>query len=161
MAKEEFSFENFIASVSPDILGYVNDTHEYLLANGCACKVTAATNDLVASYSHVKSKKVIFNYVFRKKGLVIRIYGDHVAAYADRLDQLPDNMTAAIDKAPVCKRMIDPTKCNSRCGMGYAFDLKGKEHKKCRYNCFMFEVKEENYEAIRHMLEWELKERTA
>lgn len=161
MAKEEIKFEDFLADVSPLNQDFVNETHSFLLGNGCKYKIEAAKSGFVVSYSHSKTKKVVINYVFRKSGLIIRIYGDNVSKYADVLDKLPDGMVKAIQKAPVCKRLIDPEKCNSRCAMGYQFSLKGTDYQKCRYSSFMFEVKDENYASVRDFLERELKERAA
>jgi hypothetical protein len=112
------------------------------------------------SYSD-RNKRVILNFVFRKSGLIVRIYGDAVNAYLDFMETLPDGMIRAIEKAPVCKRLIDFTKYNSRCRMGYDFVLKGKHHQKCRYNCFMFLVSHENNPFIRDFLENELNAREA
>lgn len=161
MPKEEISFEDFLKNVSPVQLDYVNETHAFLLTHGCSCKIEAAKSGHVLSYILKKAKRVIANYVFRKNGLIIRIYGDHIGDYPAVLDALPQGMAKAIEKAPTCKRLLDPTKCNARCPMGYVFELNGMVHKKCRYSSFMFEVTEENYAAIRAFLEQELKARAA
>lgn len=161
MAKDEISFEDFLQNVGHEILVFVNETHEFMLQNGCTFKIEAAKSGHVVSYILMKTKKVIANYVFRKNGLIIRIYGDNISQYAEILDVLPDGMTAAIEKAPACKRLIDPSKCNSRCGMGYVFELKGSPIQRCRYGSFMFDVKGENCAAIRAFLEREIKERIA
>ena len=160
MSKEEIKFEDFLMNVSPENLGFVHETHDLMLQRGCSCKIEAAKSGHVLSYVLPKTKKVIANYVFRKSGLIIRVYGDNISKYADFLHSLPDGMVRAIEKAPVCKRLIDPDKCNSRCPLGYVFDLHGKTYQNCRYSSFMFDVKEENYDSIRSFLERELKERT-
>jgi hypothetical protein len=160
-AKEVIPYEDFLANVPPYNLDFINSVNDFMLQNGCAYKIEAAKNGHVLSYLTPKTKKVLLNYVFRKNGMVARIYGDGINKYAEVLVSLPENMAAAIEKSPVCKRLIDPAACNSRCSMGYAFTLKGGEHKKCRYNSFMFEIKEENYTAIRLFIENELRERTA
>jgi hypothetical protein len=68
-------------------------------------------------------------------------------------------MKKTIESAPICKRLHDPDKCNSRCPMGYTFELNGNLYKNCRYNSFIFPVNEENHEAIRQFLEREMQER--
>ena len=161
MPKEETKFEDFLLNVNPKDLGFVHETHDFMLQSGCSYKIEAAKSGHVLSYVLTKKKKVIANYVFRKSGLIVRIYGDNIGKYADILNNLPEGMIKAIEKAPVCKRMVDPTKCNSRCPLGYAFDLRGKTYQSCRYGSFMFEVREENYSHIRGFLERELKERAA
>ena len=161
MPKEEIKFEDFLLNVNPANLDFVNEIHEYLLENGCSYKIEAAKNGHVLSYTLPKTKKVLINYVFRKNGMIVRIYGDNIGKYTDILNTLPEGMVKAIEKAPICKRLIDPAKCNSRCPMGYVFELDGKEYKNCRYSSFMFEMKDENFAAIRDFIERELKERLA
>jgi len=68
-------------------------------------------------------------------------------------------MVKAIEKAPVCKRLIDITKCNSKCRMGYDFTLKDTQYQKCQYNCFMFLVTDENISFINEFLANELNAR--
>lgn len=159
MSKEGLNFEDFLMEVDSACLEIVLHLHEYLLEQECTVKLEAAKSGYVVSYSHSKTKKVIANYVFRKKGLLIRIYGDHVSNYAEFVNTLPEGMVKAIEKAPVCRRLIDPTKCNSRCPMGYVFTLNGTEYKKCRYNSFMFLVNDESAPFIKTFLEHELAER--
>lgn len=161
MPKEEIRFEDFLENVSPDNIDFVNTVHDYLLQAGCTTKIEAAKSGHVLSYLLPKTKKVLLNYVFRKNGLVVRIYGDGIDNYADILKMLPEGMGKAIEKAPSCKRLLDPNKCNSRCPMGYIFELNGTEHKKCRYSSFMFVVNGEHHEAIRRFIESELNDRTA
>jgi len=157
---EAIKFEDFLMEVDSACLTIVLGLHEYLMEQECAVKIESAKSGYVVSYSHSKTKKVIANYVFRKKGLIIRIYGDHVSNYMDFVNTLPESMVREIEKAPVCKRLIDPTKCNSRCPMGYVFDLKGTEYKKCRYNSFMFLVNDESGPFIKTFLAHELAERS-
>lgn len=161
MPKEEIKFEDFLSNVSPENMDYISEIHKFMIENGCTVKIEAAKSGHVLSYLLPKTKKVIFNYVFRKSGLIIRIYGDNVSKYVDIMDALPSGMVKAVEKAPVCKRLIDPAKCNSKCSMGYIFDLNGTTYQNCRYNAFMFNVEAENYDSIREFIRRELKERTA
>ena len=92
------------------------------------------------------------NYVFRKKGLMIRIYAGHIAQYMNVLDNLPDEMVHAIQKASICKRLVDPDTCNQRCSMGYEFILKGERLQRCRNNAFMFFINEESKPFIKNIL---------
>jgi len=155
MDKKDLKFENFLLDVNPAYLEFVTRTHEVLLAGGCKMKLDMAKNGYVVSYADAK-KRAILNFVFRKSGLVARIYGDHVSKYHDFLATLPEGMIKAIEKAPVCRRLIDITKCNSTCRMGYVFTLKGAKLQKCVYGCFMFPVSEENNPFIGEMLKREL-----
>jgi len=155
MDKKEIKFEDFLMDVNPAYHEFVARINHFLLENGCKVKMDLAKSGYLVSYSD-KKKRVISNFVFRKSGLVIRIYGDAVNKYNDFLETLPDGMVKAIEKAPVCKRLIDNTKCNSKCRMGYDFTLKGAHHQKCQYNCFMFTVNDENIPFISDFLKKEL-----
>lgn len=161
MLDRELSFEDFLKDVSPIYQEFVQQAHDYMLQNGCKLKLQLAKNGYVVSYSHEKSKRAIINFVFRKSGLVTRIYGDCVNRYTDFMETLPDKMIMSIEKAPVCKRLINPLDCNPKCRTGYEFTVKGSLYQKCRYNCFMFEVNDESIPFIRTFLENEIRERSA
>ena len=117
MAKEEIRFEDFLANVTPDNLDFVRSTHAYVTKSGCTYKIEAAKSGHVLSYILPRSKKVLLNYVFRKNGMIVRIYGDFVNNYSDILETLPKGMADSIEKSPPCKRLNDLTKCNSRWGI--------------------------------------------
>lgn len=161
MEKQTISFDNFLFDVHPQSRPFVEQIHETLLQNGCTVKLTQAKNGYVVSYTYMPQKRVIINFVFRKKGLMIRIYGDNAGAYEEFLETLPGAMRKAIEKAPVCKRLIDPAQCSSHCPMGNTFSLGGVQHKKCRYSNFMFLVEEDSYPFLKAFLEHELRERMA
>jgi|GEM_PF-98544 len=153
---EEYSFEDFLSTVDPEYRGFVGNLHEYLMQSACKMKIEAKSSGYLVSYTHAPSKRVILNFVFRKTGLIVRIYGDHVNQYPAFIDTLPAGMLAAIAKAPVCKRLMDPNDCNPKCAMGYEFVVRGDVFKKCKYNCFMFAVNEESNPFIRLFVEREV-----
>lgn len=161
MDKVEIKFEDFLNDVDPEYHEFTNQMNNFLINNGCKIKIENAKSGYVVSYTHTKTKRVIINFVFRKNGLVIRIYGDNVSRYNDFIDSMPEKMIKAVEKAPSCKRLIDITKCNSRCPMGYEFTIGDKTHKKCRYSSFMFDVNNESIPFITAFVENEIKERTA
>ncbi len=161
MQKNEIPFEDFIANVTPDNEGFVSEVHSELIRRGCTYKIESAKNGHVLSYIMPTTKKTLLNYVFRKSGMIVRIYGDGISGYSEILEALPEGMVKGIEKAPLCKRLHDPAKCNSRCPMGYIFTINGTEHKKCRYSCFMFSVNEEHHAAIRRFIEREFSDRIA
>ena len=150
------SFSDFLNNVNPVYRDFVADTHEYMLENGFVVKIIAAKKGYVVSYLQGKKGHVAANYVFRKNGLIIRIYGDHVGHYSGLLETLPEAMTMSIEKAPVCRRLVSGG-CNSRCRMGNDFIMKGENYKKCRYSCFMFDVTHENIPHITDILENEVR----
>ena len=158
MPKEELSFEDFINDVDPRYRDFATQTHEYMLGEGCKLKMQLAKNGYVVSYSHGKTKRVVMNFVFRKSGLIARIYGDNVGQYENFLETLPEAMKKDIENSPKCKRFNEPPGCNSKCG-GNVFTLGGTLYQKCRYNCFMFNVNDECIPFIRGFLEHELQAR--
>lgn len=145
------SFEDFLKDVDPRYQEFAKKTHDYLLGSGCKLKLQLAKSGYVVSYSHKKNKKALLNFVFRKSGLSTRIYGDY--ASQELIESLPDKMIKSMEKSPACKL------CNSRCMKGYTFTLKGAEHLKCRYNCFMFAVDDESIPFISLLIENEVKAR--
>ena len=154
------SLDDFIISVAPQYQGFARYINDYLLNNGCVLKMANAKNGFVVSYQHVAKKRVVMNFVFRKNGLVARIYGDHVGEYPEFLETLPDSMRISIQTAPACKRFDNPPKCNSKCG-GYVFSIGGMQYQKCRYNCFLFVVSDESIPFITTHIEKELAARAA
>lgn len=159
MEKTELKYEDFLYDVDFAVRPFVDEMHEFLLKNGCDVKLAMAKSGYVVSYVQGKAKRTVMNYVFRKKGLVVRIYGDHIGEYVDDLQTLPESMKKAIVKAPVCRRLIDPTKCNQHCPMGVVFVLDGEEYKKCRYGSLMFPLSDEANPYIRELISKELRAR--
>ena len=149
-------YQLFVADVAPAYQGYVNQTHETLLAAGCTYKIEQAKSGFMVSYSHMPAKRVLLNFVFRKSGLVMRIYGDHVGDYVDFMETLPQEMMKGVAKAPACKRMTDPLTCNQKCRMGYDFTVQGHRYQKCQYSCFMFAVDDTSIPFVKGILEREL-----
>ena len=161
MDNNKASYENFLNEVHPVYREAADQIHDYLLRSGCKIKIQPAKSGYVVSYSDPRTKKVAANFVFRKNGLIIRIYGENFNKYIDFLEELPAGMIKSMEKSAVCKRLIDPSKCNSRCGMGYDFTVKGVRFQKCRYGCFMFEINDENIPFIKAFVENEIRERIA
>jgi len=148
-------FEVFIKEVDPQYQGFAREMHEYLLKNDCKLKMTSAKNGYVVSYQYGKKKRVLMNFVFRKSGLVARVYADNINQYLGVLESIPDAMKKAVEKAPKCKRFEETPGCNPKCS-GYVFSLSNIQHQKCRYNCFLFEVNNESIPFIKTMIEKEL-----
>jgi len=159
MAKQEFHIEDYMSDINPDYTDRILALHQLLTEQGCVMTLKKAASGHVVSYA--KNKKVIANFVSRKKGPMVRVYGDNVNKYPCFIETLPEAMLKAIDKAPACKRLLDPATCNSRCSMGYDFTVKDTHHKKCKYSCFMFELNDTNFPYIKDFLEREAKERVA
>ena len=159
MEKKKYRFEDFLLDVHPAYQEFVTKTNDDLSQNGYKVKIEMAKSGFLVSFFEAKTKRSIANFVFRKSGLVVRIYGENVNRYLNFMETLPESMCKAIDKAPICKRLVNPMACNSRCPMGYDFILKGKHHQKCRYSGFMFPVNDENIPFIKTFLATEARER--
>lgn len=154
MAGKAIGFDDFLACVSKDHATFVTELHEDLRQAGCHIDVKEAKSGYVVSYA--KNKKTVVNYIFRKKGLMVRLYPNHIQQYMVLLDSLPDGMIQSIKAAPLCKRLLDPDACNPKCAMGYDFLIGGERVQKCRYNACMFVVCEENKPFIKTFLQQEL-----
>lgn len=158
--QNDYRFDDFLKDVHPAYQAFVRQTNDTLLENGYKMKMEMAKSGFVVSYLDAKTKRTILNFVFRKSGLVIRIYGEHVNGYLEFMETLPDMLAKTIDSAPICKRLVNPLTCNSRCPMGYDFVMKGKHHQKCRYSGFMFPIDDESVPYIEAFIANELRERS-
>ncbi len=147
---EKYTFQDFLASVDGENQKFVSELHDELTELGCKIDVKSAKSGYVVSYR--LNKKTIANYVFRKKGLIARIYAGHIAQYMEILDTLPDSMVRAIQDAPICKRLVDPSACNPKCSMGYDFILQGERLQRCRNNAFMFLLDAESRPFVKSLL---------
>lgn len=154
MEKKKLCYDDFLTTVSDSDKEFVSELHESFLAHGCTIEVKEAKSGYVVSYLH--NKKAVANYVFRKTGMLLRLYAKHVQQYMNLLDTLPDAMVKTIQAAPVCKRLINPDDCNPKCAMGYDFLLRGERQQKCRNNAFLLPVCAENNAALKSLVEHEL-----
>ena len=159
MAQEKINFEQFVESVDADNKPFVQALHNYLLESGCKVAFEEKKNGYLASYKHGKPPKALLNFVFRKEGMLTRIYGERISGYPDFLNTLPDEMVRYIEKSGECKRLTQNT-CSLKCS-GYDFMIGNVRHQKCRYNCFEFLMTDESKPYIKSFVEHELKERTA
>jgi len=159
MAQEKLSFEQFLEASDAGDHAFVQDLHSFMLNNGCKGTFEAKKTGLLGSYKHTKTKKSVINVLIKKHGVLVRIYGEHIKGYRDFLNTLPEEMVKSIDKAGMCKRLVDNT-CSPKC-MGYDFKIGDAHFQKCRYSCFEFLVTEESSQYIKTFVENELRERTA
>lgn len=152
-------FNLFLESVDGHFQNFVIEINNFLTQNNCRCEIKNAKSGYVVSYVFCDTKKTLANFVFRKTGIKLRIYADHIAQYQDFLNSLPEKMKKDIKKASVCKRLVDPDSCNPKCKMGYTFTLDNETYKKCRNMAFMPTLSDENNPYIRQFLENELSSR--
>jgi len=136
---------------------FIKDLHKHLLDNGCKVTFEEKKSGFLASYKVGKPPRAIANFVFRKHGMLVRIYGEHASKYADFLDTMPDGITQSIRNAGICKRLVNNT-CSPKC-TGYDFMIRDEHFQKCRYNCFEFLVADENNPFIKTFVEHEINQR--
>ncbi|MCL2055189.1 MAG: hypothetical protein FWG90_12275 [Oscillospiraceae bacterium] len=143
MSKAIIPFEAFVETAGEKHTDFINSLHENLVNANCKAEIKEAASGYVVSYIHIPSKRTVINYVFRKKGLMIRIYADNVPNYMEILETFPNTMKDLIKKSGPCKRLLNPDDCNSRCLMGFDFILDGERQQKCRNGAFMFFLDDE------------------
>jgi len=157
MPKEKITFEQFFAVVGADNQPFVQELHDLFVQKGCKIAFEPKAIGYLASYKYGKPPKALFNFVFRKHGMLARIYGEHTAQYADIFDALPSEMTEAIHKSGDCKRLTE-NGCSTKC-VGYDFHIGDTHYQKCKYNCFEFLLTAESKPYIKSFIEKELAQR--
>lgn len=157
---KNIAFDEFLTAVPQESQDFIDQLHQELIQHGCIMDIKKARSGYMAAYLY--GKKTIVNYVFRKKGMLVRIYGAHIQQYEACLDDLPSEMSSAIQKAKVCKRLLDPTACNPKCSMGYDFHMHQEHYQKCRNSAFMFWVCPDHHPYLRSLLlqevQWHVKD---
>ncbi|MCL2020315.1 MAG: hypothetical protein FWG70_11270 [Oscillospiraceae bacterium] len=143
MSKAIIPFETFTETAGVEHTDFINSLHEHLVNANCKAEIKEAASGYVVSYIHIPTKRTVINYVFRKKGLMLRIYADNVPHYMEILETFPNTMKDLIKKSGSCKRLRSPDDCNARCLMGFDFILDGERQQKCRNGAFMFFLDDE------------------
>ena len=153
------TYEDFLQTVETEHVDFVNQMHEIFMENGCKIEVKDAKQGYVVTYSYMKEKKIIalMNYVFRKSGMMARIYARNVSIYQSTLDLLPESMKKNIIKAGDCKKLTGVSEYSPTCTAGYDFHMDGENYKKCKNSAFFWLINEESKEDTKKMIENELK----
>ena len=159
MAKIDYQFADFLMAVSDSNKDFVTQIHETLTQDGYKIKIEPKAIGFLIIYAHPKNKRSILNFVFRKSGMYIRLYGENCNKYADVLNRLPDSMVKQIEKSSMCKRFTDPQACYPSCPAGYDFFIGEKHFQKCRLFCFLLLVDGESAPLLLEMVEREKEER--
>ena len=148
------TYEDFLQTVSEDNKDFVAKMHEVFMENGCKVEVKEAKQGYVASYSYRNDKKKIalLNYVFRKSGMMVRIYARHIAMYQNILDAFPEKMKKEMIKALDCKRLNGISECSPTCTAGYDYRMDGVNYKKCKNGAFFWLVNADSRAFIEQMI---------
>ena len=146
MAKEKGSFKEFLSAVAPEYQAFVKKLDNKLMEQGCELVIKEAKSGYTASYR--LEKKTVMNWVFRKSGILARIYGDNAGRYEDIIASLPADMQKKMTTSRDCKRLIDPNACSDTCVKGFVYGLNGNTHRKCRNDGMFFLLTDETAEHI-------------
>lgn len=146
MAKEKVAFTEFLSAVASEHQAFVEKLHNKLMELGCDLVIKEAKSGYAASYQI--EKKTVMNWVFRKSGILARIYGDNAGKYEEIIASLPADMQEKMTASRDCKRLIDPNACSDTCVKGFVYELNGGTHKKCRNDGMFFLLSDETAEHI-------------
>lgn len=138
-------FLHFLQDIPSEYHSFVLELDEFLIARGSKRTIKAAKSGFVTSYSSPTSGRALLNYVFRKSGVKMRIYAEHIGEHPEVLDSLPDNMKSDIRKAGDCKKRTGLT-CTPTCTAGYTFVMDGQEYRKCKNMAFFHSLTAGNME---------------
>ncbi len=155
----KYTFNDFITNIDEEHVNFYNELHSLLTDNMFTTKVELKKTGYALSYLHKTSKKTLLNFVNRKKGTFIRIYGDHSDKYMECFKELPDDMVKELKKAGPCKRVLDSEACNSRCKMGINLEIEERIYNKCRFSAMFFLVSTDKYNYILKFIESEVEAR--
>ena len=152
------TYDDFLRTVEENNRSFIDDMHSLFMDYGCTLEIKEAKQGYVVTYTYKKCKKKIalMNYVFRKSGMMVRIYARHIGMYQSLLDSLPEDMKKSVIKAGDCKRLTGISECSPTCTAGYDFIMDGVNYKKCKNSCFFWKVEPKSMEHIRNMLKSEL-----
>lgn len=146
MAKEKGSFKDFLSAVAPEYQAFVEKLNNKLMEQGCDLVIKEAKSGYTASYR--LENKTVMNWVFRKSGVLARIYGDNARKYEDIIASLPADMQKKMTASRDCKRLIDSDACSDTCVKGFVYNLNGNTYKKCRNDGMFFLLTDESAEHI-------------
>ena len=148
-------FMHFLQDIPAEYQSFVLELDEYLISKGSKRTIKTAKSGFVTSYSSPTSGRALLNYVFRKNGVKMRIYAEHIGEHPEVLNCLPDNMKSDIKKAGDCKKLTGST-CSPTCTAGYTFFMAGEEYRKCKNMAFFHSLTAGNMEHIRKLIQAEI-----
>lgn len=152
------TYDDFFAIVDEEKKRFVTDMHSLFMDNGCKIEVKEAKQGFVVSYSYTKDKKkvAIMNYVFRKKGMLARVYAKHVSMYQELLSSFPEEMKKEMLKAGDCLRLNKISECCPNCAAGFEYTMDGIDYKKCRNSAFFWLITRESEGFIEQVVRKEV-----
>ena len=79
MIKQQELYEAFLTRVEPEHRAFAAELHELFVNNGCTVEIKPTSSGFLVSYKFASTKKAVANFVFRKSGLLLRLYADHAS----------------------------------------------------------------------------------
>ncbi len=155
MNTEKPTFESFLAEVPIAFRPFALALRQELSTAGWKEKMEQKPSGTVLTYAHPKTRRSLLNLLRKPKGLMFRMYPDHLPQYMDLLNNMPPSLAQAVAKAPTCKSLAAPGGCSELCVKGYDFVLQGQHYQKCRYRCFEFWLREEDLPFLQELLRQE------
>ena len=152
----DYTIDDFYKKVDSKNRDFTKAVNDRLTGLNCISKIENMPPDVLVAYETANTHRCILNFFFHDKELYARLYPEKIGEYEFLLNNLPESMIHEIDKASVCKRMLNPNACNSKCLMGYDFHIKETHYQKCRYNCFQFLVTKESKPVLNEWIFHEL-----
>lgn len=149
------TFQLFLNDIPVESQGFVLELDQLLTAKGSKRTIKSAKSGFVTSYSSPTSGRALLNYVFRKSGVKMRIYAEHIGEHPEILSDFPAHLKAEIIKAGDCKKLTGGS-CSPTCTAGYSFVMDGVEYKKCKNTAFFHSLTEENFEYILRLIKVEI-----
>jgi len=159
MAQEKITFDQFLDTVENQNKPFIQDLHDYLLDSGCKVAFEQKKNGMLASFKLGKPPRAVCNFLFRKQGMLVRIYGENTYKYDEFMQTLPEEMVASIAASGDCGRMVSGT-CSTNC-KGYDVTIRGERYQKCRYSAFELLITAESDSFIKAFVEHEISARTS
>lgn len=144
-------FLSFLNEIPTDMQGFVLELDKLLTEKGSKRTIKSAKSGYVTSYNSPITGKALLNYVFRKTGVKIRIYAEHIGEHSNILEGFPEPMKKEIRKAGDCKK-LNGGNCSPSCSAGYTFVMDGTQYKKCKNSAFFHSLSEENSEYIKKLI---------
>ena len=149
------TFMLFLQDIPAECQSFVLEVDAYLSAKGSKRTIKAAKSGFVTSYSSPASGRAFLNYVFRKSGVKMRIYAEHIGEHPEILNCLPDKMKSDIKKAGDCKKLTGLT-CSPTCTAGYTFVMDGVGYRKCKNTAFFHSLTAGNFEHLLKLIKAEI-----
>lgn len=144
------AFEDFLITVPDEHKPFVSNLHEQLTKQGCTISIKEAKSGYTVSYQW--EKKTVMNWVFRKSGILARIYGDNMRQYEAVIAALPADMQDKMMGSRDCKRLIDPSECSPTCVKGFVYTINENTYKKCRNDGMFFLLSDETGPHIEKLI---------